>query len=384
MHARRICRGIWYNVLMTMTTRRLFCGGAAFAVLAVCVVVGAWVRGTSPAELVEICVAVVCAKTARATVAERVAAIAEKRPELKSVAGSAGGKLRILVFKNERMVELESPGWKEPRKYPMTGFSGRLGPKLKEGDCQIPEGVYGIEYLNPNSLFHLSLKVSYPNADDKARAKADGRTDLGGDIMIHGGSATVGCIPVGDDAVEEIFYIASAVGIENISVVIAPYDMRNGRKPELERSPLKWYPNLCREIEIALLGAAKLYSRFLEGPSDESLLDVVMAIDGGYWDEQMRHYMRLELSPETRVRTIYKSADAKIDNRSIAVFLVSEMLKFEPPCDDPPLWCLTACRSIPDENEPYRGYECPYRIHVFPATSEGIALARKRLRENVR
>ena len=142
MHARRICRGIWYNVLMTMTTRRLFCGGAAFAVLAVCVVVGAWVRGTSPAELVEICVAVVCAKTARATVAERVAAIAEKRPELKSVAGSAGGKLRILVFKNERMVELESPGWKEPRKYPMTGFSGRLGPKLKEGDCQIPPTVY--------------------------------------------------------------------------------------------------------------------------------------------------------------------------------------------------------------------------------------------------
>ena len=384
MHARRICRGIWYNVLMTMTTRRLFCGGAAFAVLAVCVVVGAWVRGTSPAELVEICRAAVCAKTGRATVAERVAAIAEKRPELKSVAGSAGGKLRILVFKNERIVELESPGWKEPRKYPMTGFSGRLGPKLKEGDCQIPEGVYGIEYLNPNSLFHLSLKVSYPNADDKARAKADGRTDLGGDIMIHGGSATVGCIPVDDDAVEEIFYIASAVGIENISVVIAPYDMRNGRKPELERSPLKWYPNLCREIEIALLGAAKLYSRFLEGPSDESLLDVVMAIDGGYWDEQMRHYMRLELSPETRVRTIYKSADAKIDNRSIAVFLVSEMLKFEPPCDDPPLWCLTACRSIPDENEPYRGYECPYRIHVFPATSEGIALARKRLGENVR
>ncbi|MBQ3098800.1 MAG: hypothetical protein IJC66_11670 [Kiritimatiellae bacterium] len=235
-----------------MTTRRLFCGGAAFAVLAVCIVVGAWVRGTSPAELVEICRAAVCAKTGRATVAERVAAIAEKRPELKSVAGSAGGKLRILVFKNERIVELESPGWKEPRKYPMTGFSGRLGPKLKEGDCQIPEGVYGIEYLNPNSLFHLSLKVSYPNADDKARAKADGRTDLGGDIMIHGGSATVGCIPVGDDAVEEIFYIASAVGIKNISVVIAPYDMRNGRKPELERSPLKWYPGLCREIETAL------------------------------------------------------------------------------------------------------------------------------------
>ena len=65
-------------------------------VLAVCVVVGAWVRGTSPEELVEICRAAVCAKTGRATVAERVAAIAEKRPGLKSVAGSAGGKLRRL------------------------------------------------------------------------------------------------------------------------------------------------------------------------------------------------------------------------------------------------------------------------------------------------
>ena len=220
--------------------------------MAACFVVGAWVRGTSSAELVEICKAAVSAETRKATETERIAAIAAKKPELKTIAESAGGKLRILVFKSERMVELESPGWKTTRNYPMTGFSGRLGPKLKEGDCQIPEGIYGIEYLNPNSLFHLSLKVSYPNADDKARAKADGRTDLGGDIMIHGGSATVGCIPVGDDAVEEIFYIASAVGIKNISVIITPYDMRNGRKPELERSPLRWYPDLCREIETAL------------------------------------------------------------------------------------------------------------------------------------
>ena len=253
---RQMRRGIWYNGRMTTAkaTRRLIRGGAACAVLAGCFVVGAWVRGTSPAELVEICRAAVSAKTRKATVAERVAAIAEKRPDLKSVADAAGGSLRILVFKNERMVELESPGWSEPRKYPMTGFSGGLGPKLKEGDCQIPEGVYGIEYLNPNSLFHLSLKVSYPNADDKARAKADGRTDLGGDIMIHGGSATVGCIPVGDDAVEEIFYLASAVGLKNISVVIAPYDMRKGRRPELERSPQKWYPSLCDEIHTALSG----------------------------------------------------------------------------------------------------------------------------------
>ena len=59
-------------------------------------------------------------------------------------------------------------------------FSGTLGPKLREGDGQIPEGIYGIGYLNPNSSYYLSLKVTYPNASDRARAKKDGRTNLGG------------------------------------------------------------------------------------------------------------------------------------------------------------------------------------------------------------
>ena len=94
--------------------------------------------------------------------------------------------------------------------------------------------------------------MTYPNASDRARAKADGRTNLGGDIMIHGKAVTIGCVPVGDDAIEDIFYLASAVGIKNVSVVIAPYDMRKGRKPELERSPLNWYPVLCNEIHAAL------------------------------------------------------------------------------------------------------------------------------------
>ena len=224
----------------------------ALVALVVGFVAVAWFRGTSPTELGEVGRAAVRARDRKATVADRVTAILAAKPALRSVAKSAGGRLRILVFKDERMVEVEAPGWKAPRKYPMTGFSGELGPKLREGDCQIPEGIYRIEYLNPNSLFHLSLRVSYPNDADKARAKAESRTNLGGDIMIHGGSATVGCIPVGDDAIEEIFYLASAVGLKNISVVIAPYDMRKGRKPELERSPLAWYPALCRQIESAL------------------------------------------------------------------------------------------------------------------------------------
>ena len=203
-------------------------------------------------DLYELGKCVVEARLSRHTVDDRVAAIVAKKPQLKSVAEAAGGKLRILVFKNERRLEVHAPGWKAPRVYPMTGFSGTLGPKLKEGDGQIPEGVYGIEYLNPNSSFYLSMKVSYPNDADRQRAKADGRTNLGGDIMIHGTNATVGCVPIGDDAIEDVFYLVNAVGIKNVSVIIAPYDMRNGRKPELEKSPLSWYAELCNQLEEVL------------------------------------------------------------------------------------------------------------------------------------
>lgn len=222
------------------------------AVLYVGLSVGAAMNGRSVMDLYELGKRVVESRVSRHTVEDRIAAIVAKKPQLKSVAEAAGGKLRILVFKNERRLEVHAPGWETPRDYPMTGFSGTLGPKLKEGDGQIPEGVYGIEYLNPNSSFYLSMKVSYPNDADRQRAKADGRANLGGDIMIHGTDATIGCVPIGDDAIEDVFYLVNAVGIKNVSVIIAPYDMRRGRKPELEKSPLHWYDALCGEIESAL------------------------------------------------------------------------------------------------------------------------------------
>ena len=222
------------------------------AVFAGGIVAVAWQQGWSVRETMDLGAGVIAAKAARHSIADRTAAILAKKPQLKSVAKSAGGKLQILVFKSERSVEVHAPGWEAPRIYPMMAFSGTLGPKLQEGDGQIPEGIYGIEYLNPNSSYYLSLKVTYPNASDRTRAKADGRTNLGGDIMIHGKAVTIGCVPVGDDAIEDIFYLASEVGVKNVSVVIAPYDMRKGRKPELERSPLNWYPVLCNEINAAL------------------------------------------------------------------------------------------------------------------------------------
>lgn len=208
--------------------------------------------GLPPNELVKLGVGMAQARLSRHTVADRVASILRKKPGLREVARQAGGSLRILVFKSERRVEVHAPGWEVPRVYPMTGFSGELGPKLQEGDGQIPEGIYGIDFLNPNSNFYLSLKVSYPNAADRARAKADGRTRLGGDIMIHGKNVTIGCIPIGDDAIEDVFYLVHAIGLKRVAVVIAPYDMCTGRNADLERSPLAWYPALCDEIAHAL------------------------------------------------------------------------------------------------------------------------------------
>jgi hypothetical protein len=75
--------------------------------------------------------------------------------------------------------------------------------------------------------------------------------------MIHGGSATVGCIPIGDDAIEELFYLVAMIGKENVTVVIAPYDMRNGRKRELEKSVLPWYGELCDEVFKVLTAKVK-------------------------------------------------------------------------------------------------------------------------------
>ena len=194
----------------------------------------------------------ILSRIAKKSVGDRVAEIAKAKPWIADVARKAKGRLAILVFKKEQVVEVRALGWTVPRRYEMTGFSGRLGPKLGEGDKQIPEGIYGIEDLNPNSMFHLSLKVSYPNRFDRKRAAEDGRSDLGGDIMIHGGSATIGCIPIGDDAIEELFYFVAEVGREKVSVVISPYDMRKGRNKELERSPLPWYGTLCDDICRAL------------------------------------------------------------------------------------------------------------------------------------
>ncbi len=139
--------------------------------------------------------------------------------------------------------------------YPLTAFSGRLGPKLREGDMQIPEGTYPLTALNPNSAFHLSVRVGYPNPFDEAWAAEEGRTNLGGDIYIHGKTASIGCIAIGDAAIEEVFYLVQAVGLKNSTIIIAPTDFRVVGASDSKDTPAK-----VRELHGAIAEALQAYS----------------------------------------------------------------------------------------------------------------------------
>lgn len=160
-------------------------------------------------------------------------------------------KIKLLAFKEERELEVYAhtiKGYELLKKYPFTAFSGQLGPKLKEGDRQIPEGIYKIEHLNPNSAYYLSLKVNYPNQFDKRKAKEEDRVNQGGDIFIHGKSVTIGCIPIGDEAIEEIFALAKYAFNSGIEIIISPLDFRKNKQiPSL--SNIDWENELYQNIQ---------------------------------------------------------------------------------------------------------------------------------------
>jgi hypothetical protein len=163
-------------------------------------------------------------------------------------------KICIIVLKNEQMLEVWTSDLEKNKlitKYKMTAFSGNLGPKLKSGDLQIPEGIYNIEYLNPNSSYYLSMKINYPNNNDIQNAKNDNRTNLGGDIFIHGKAVTIGCIPIGDKNIEELFILVYKLGLSNIEVIIAPNDLRF-EKSKYKNSDLKWLESKYTLIESEL------------------------------------------------------------------------------------------------------------------------------------
>jgi murein L,D-transpeptidase YafK len=165
-------------------------------------------------------------------------------------------KLALLVFKNERVMELWAQNsqlkWAKIRHLPILGASGGPGPKLREGDRQVPEGVYHISALNPFSKFDVSMRIDYPNSFDLQNANSDGRRGLGGDIYIHGGRFSIGCIAVGNRFAEELFAMVYHVGLENVTVVIAPNDLRHA-PPVVGKFQPPWLTVLNSHIKRELL-----------------------------------------------------------------------------------------------------------------------------------
>ena len=166
-------------------------------------------------------------------------------------------QIALLVFKRERRLSLwarSTPNgpWRFIRHYPVLAASGHAGPKLRQGDYQVPEGVYRIEHMNPNSSYHLSMKVSYPNDFDRRMAARDARTRLGGDIFIHGDQVSIGCVAMGDPAIEELFTLVAETGHQRVKVIIAPNDLRAGGAVIHEDAPT-WVGQLYRIVAAALV-----------------------------------------------------------------------------------------------------------------------------------
>ena len=143
----------------------------------------------------------------------------------------------IRSFKFDRQLEIwVKSNAKEPYKlfktYKVCQQSGSTGPKRVEGDYQVPEGFYYINEFNPNSNYHLSLGLNYPNASDRILSDAN---RPGSAIYIHGDCVSTGCIPITDAPIEELYFLASSVrnqGQEFIPVHVFP--VRYNVKKSLE------------------------------------------------------------------------------------------------------------------------------------------------------
>lgn len=169
-------------------------------------------------------------------------------PRLKKLFGCP---VYLRAFKEEGVLELwvqQGSKWQLHRTYPILGQSGTIGPKTAEGDEQVPEGFYAVtpRSMNPCSSYHLSFNIGYPNAYDTAQ----GRT--GSLIMIHGEDCSIGCLAMGNPAIEEIYtLVAEALRTapdRPVPVHIFPFRMTEERLSAEADSPhIDFWRYLCRE-----------------------------------------------------------------------------------------------------------------------------------------
>jgi murein L,D-transpeptidase YafK len=139
--------------------------------------------------------------------------------------------------------------------YKVCALSGSLGPKRWEGDKMVPEGMYFIEDFNPKSDFYLSMLINYPNYSDLIFSD---KNKPGGDIYIHGGCVTVGCLPMTDNGIKELYVLCLSsrlAGQTYIPVHIYPtrFDRNGlnflGREYGTDQEKQKFWINLKKEYD---------------------------------------------------------------------------------------------------------------------------------------
>lgn len=166
------------------------------------------------------------------------------KQELAGVGVALGDPAFIRIFKETMELELwlkpkASQEFKLWKTWPIVAMSGKLGPKLKEGDEQAPEGFYAVhaKAMNPQSRFHLSFNIGYPNAFDRAQART------GGLIMIHGNKVSIGCFAMTDPVIEPIYLVVEAAlnhGQTAVPVHVFPFRMTEARMAQAEAEQGPW------------------------------------------------------------------------------------------------------------------------------------------------
>lgn len=122
------------------------------------------------------------------------------------------------------------------KEYPICSYSGYPGPKLEEGDWQSPEGFYSVSarQMNPNSSYHLSFNIGYPNEFDRSRERT------GSSIMVHGECSSRGCFAMGNNQIEEIYLLAHAAlrqGQDRFDVHVFPFKLTSRNLFKYRSSP---------------------------------------------------------------------------------------------------------------------------------------------------
>jgi murein L,D-transpeptidase YafK len=165
-----------------------------------------------------------------------------------------GFHLFLRGFKKEEKLEV----WVKERSkdtyvllhtYAFCASSGTLGPKRMEGDLQVPEGIYSINHFNPLSSFHLSLGINYPNKSDKILSD---KKLPGSAIYIHGNCVTVGCIPITDDKIKELYVLAVEArnnGQQEIPVHIFPSYLNDQSLVSLENA-FKQHEGFWKNLQV--------------------------------------------------------------------------------------------------------------------------------------